>query len=241
MEHSISPIHKSGDRELVSNYRPISLLSSTSKVLECLIFSKCYTFLERFLTPAQFGSRKGHSTVQQLLLFYDHVMESSTQCDIIFLDFAKAFDSVPHQELLLKLRNLGITGKIWLWLQEYLTGRVQCVCMGTARSNLLPVLSGVPQGSILGPLLFLAYINDLPEVVKHSLLLLFADDAKCLKRITDSEDSYLLQEDLNSLQQWSNSWKLIFKELSRWGQRKEITLYITSKISTSLLFIGLVP
>lgn len=213
--HSISPIYKAGDRHLIKNYRPISLLSTTSKVLERLVYNKCYDFLESSLSHAQFGFRKSHSTVQQLLLFYQHVFEpgnTSSQCDVIFLDFAKAFDSVPHQELLFKLRKLGVTGDIWLWLEEYLSERMQCVCIGYSRSQLLPVVSGVPQGSILGPLLFLSYINDLPEVIAHSFFLMFADDAKCMKIITGKEDAVLLQEDLDSLCEWSVEWKLKFKE-----------------------------
>ena len=128
--------------------------------------------------------------------------------DVIFLDFTKAFDTVPHHQLLLKLRNIGITGKLWLWLKEYLLGRVHCVSIDGVKSGLLPVVSGVPQGSILGPLLFLVYVNDLPDYVIHSKLLLFADDAKCLKRIACSEDIAHLQEDLDSL----NKWSLKFKE-----------------------------
>ena len=98
--HCITPIHKSGDRGAVSNYRPISLLSSTSKVLERLIYDKLISFLKEFISPVQFGFLKGHSTLQQLLLFYDRVMNStpSSQWDVIF---KKAFDSVPHNELLL--------------------------------------------------------------------------------------------------------------------------------------------
>ena len=212
--HCITPIHKSGDRSSVTNYRPISLLSTTSKVLELLIKKKCYTYLESSLSAAQFGFRYGHSTLQQLLLFYTHVFDLNTPCshyDVIFLDFARAFDSVPHQELLLKLRMLGVSGKLWLWLQEYLSGRMQCVSIEDTKSDLLPVISGVPQGSILGPLLFLAYTNDMPDVISHSDLLLFADDAKCLKMIECEDDSKLLQEDLDSLCMWSTQWKLKFK------------------------------
>ena len=132
--------------------------------------------------------------------------------NVIFLDFAKAFDTVPHHQLLLKLRNIGITGKLWLWLKEYLLGRVHCVSIDGVKSGLLPVTSGVPQGSILGPLFFLVYVNDLPDYVIHSKLLLFADDAKCLKRIACSEDIARLQEDLDSLNNWSLQWKLKFKE-----------------------------
>ena len=153
--HCITPIHKSGDRSLVANYRPISLLSSTSKVWR-VWRNKCYTHLASSLSVV---SGKGQSTLQQLLLFYTKVLDTlgeGKQCDVIFLDFSKAFDTVPHQELLLKLRSLGVSEKLWIWLQNYLTGRMQCVQVGEERSQLLPVLSGVPQGSNLGPLLFLA-------------------------------------------------------------------------------------
>ncbi len=159
----------------------------------------------------QFGFRSGHSTLQQLLLFYNNIISSSmrsSQWDVIFLDFAKAFDTVPHNELLFKLHKLGITGDLWLWLKNYLSNRSQCVCIGDSRSELLPVISGVPQGSILGPLLFLVFVNDLPTVVSHSMLLMFADDTKCAKQIKTPSDSLQLQEDLDSLCDWSKEWKL---------------------------------
>ena len=213
--HGITPIHKSGDRGCISNYRPISLLSSSSKVLERLIYTKLMDFLYPSITPVQFGFLSDHSSLQQLLLFYNQILGCSispSQWDVLFLDFAKAFDSVAHNELPYKLALLGVSGDLWLWIRSYLTERFQCVCIEECRSELLPVVSGVPQGSILGPLLFLVYINDLPAVINHSSLFLFADDAKCGKLIRCSQDSVQLQYDLDSMGSWSFDWKLHFKE-----------------------------
>ena len=133
-------------------------------------------------------------------------------CDVIYLDFKKAFDTVPHLELLSKIWNIDITGKIWLWIREYLTNRVQHVSINGCNSAILPVLSGVPQGSILRPLLFLIFINDLPQYVRHSLTLLFADDTKCLSPISSILDCQLLQSDLDQLSTWSSEWRLLFNE-----------------------------
>ncbi len=151
--HCITPIHKSGDRASVANYRPISLLCSTSKVMERIIYNKMIESLEPAMASSQFGFLKGRSTLQQLLTFYGTVyddIESKCHTDVVYLDFAKAFDSVPHNELLVKLRSIGVGGDLWLWLQAYLSRRQQCVCLDKSRSELLPVISGVPQGAILG-------------------------------------------------------------------------------------------
>ncbi|SMN12435.1 hypothetical protein SPBRAN_885 [uncultured Candidatus Thioglobus sp.] len=107
---------------------------------------------------------------------------------------------------------MGVSGDIWLWLNEYLTGRMQCVCVDGVRSAILPVVSGVPQGSILGPLLFLAYINDLLDAVMHALLYIFADETKCLMEVSSIHDSALLQADIVALGDWSVKWELKFKE-----------------------------
>lgn len=128
--HAITPIHKGGDKHSVANYRPISLLCCTSKVLEKLVFDQLSEFLKDSISPVQFGFRRGHSTLQQLLLFYYKLMcrdhsPKPVQWDVVFLDFSKAFDSVPHGELLLKLHRLGVSGDAWLWLRCYLEGRSQ--------------------------------------------------------------------------------------------------------------------
>jgi len=150
--HKITPVHKSGDKACVENYRPISLLCVTSKVLEHLIFEQCYDYFADIFSDKQFGFLKRRSSLQQLLLFYNEIFDSvSSDCqsDVIFLDYAKAFDSVPHKELLLKLRRLGVGGDMWLWLNEYLTNRMQCVSIEGTCSEVLPVMSGVPQGSMI--------------------------------------------------------------------------------------------
>ena len=213
--HRITPIFKAGDRMSVKNYRPISLLCNVSKVLERLIFDKVSPFVTRQITMSQFGFLRNHSSVQQILKFLINIVnqiDNKCQCDVIYLDFRKAFNSVPHKELLHKLRSIGIKGSVWKWFECYLSSRVQCVAVNDSMSDVLPVLSGVPQGSILGPLLFIIYVNDLPSVVSYSKTFIFADDTKCSKSIMSNSDHKLLQEDLNSLSQWSREWKLLFNE-----------------------------
>lgn len=211
--HLITPIHKSGDTSSVSNYRPISLLCIVSKVLERIIHDKIIDFVSISISDNQFGFLRSRSSVQQLLLFLNSLQTSlsqNSQIDAIYLDFSKAFDKVPHNHLLLKLRSIGITGNLWNFFKSYLFDRTHCVSINSQTSSYLPVLSGVPQGSILGPLLFLIYINDLPASVSSSTVLLFADDNKCFKTINCPSDSDLLQSDLDSLSNWSQLWNLPF-------------------------------
>ena len=196
----------------MQNYRPISLLCVTSKVLEKIVFNHILQFVQDKISQYQFGFMLHRSTLQQLLILLHSIFESSqkSQSDLIYLDFKKTFDSVAHNELLFKLWHMGITGNTWKWLLAYLWNRSQCVSINSSVSSALPVVSGVPQGSILGPLLFLIYINDLPDVLSSSQVLLFADDAKCFKTISSVCDSMCLQDDLNKLSQWSNTWSLPF-------------------------------
>ena len=162
--HTIKPIFKSGDRSAVNNYRPISLLCIVSKVLERLVYDKTLPFLLKQLTVFQFGFLPNRSAIQQLLTVANTVQEALTanrSVDVIYLDFKKTFDSVLHNKLLSKLWSLGIRGNLWNWFKAYLGSRQQCERINDSLSRMVPVLSGVPQGSILGPLLFAVFNNDL--------------------------------------------------------------------------------
>ena len=209
--HKIIPILKGGDPSTVSNYRPISLLCILSKVLEAVIFNNLIDFIWPQINTNQFGFLRNRSCLTQLLTSYSEVytsLDAGISSDIAYFDFRKAFDTVPHAELLLKLWMSGITGPLWFWFKEYLSNRSHYVSLCGDSSHLLPVQSGVPQGSILGPILFLIYINDLPNTIAHSSSYLFADDTKFIKSITRFNDSSLLQSDIDSLSAWCQKWNL---------------------------------
>lgn len=209
--HQITPVFKKGDRTSPTNYRPISLLCTISKILESIVYNKVASFLRPLISKQQFGFLKNRSCLAQLLLSFAQVNEAADKrcsCCAVYLDFSKAFDSVPHGELLFKLWKIGITGPLWCWFREYLSNRRHYVSLNGEGSPMLPVLSGVPQGSILGPLLFVVYVNDIPEKIIFSSIFMFADDTKLLKCISSFNDHMLLQEDLTSLETWCIEWHL---------------------------------
>ena len=209
---NITPIPKSGSSSNVTNYRPISLLSLVSKVLERCIYNRLIEHIGEKLHHLQFGFLKGKSTTSQLLQVLHDIgnkLDNKCQVDTLYLDFAKAFDKVNHELLLLKLKRFGISGNLLSWLRDYLSGRYQRVTVLGETSNPLPVLSGVPQGSILGPLLFLVYVNDLPDCISSSSsLAMFADDSKCYHPIQCSEDAEVLQCDINAIDSWCKEWQM---------------------------------
>ena len=215
-EAYIKPIHKKGSKHKASNYRPVSLTSVCCKIMERIIRKDLMKHLEgnNLISDNQHGFRSGRSCCTQLLELmeiWSNMLDKKEAWDCIYLDFAKAFDKVPHFRLGLKLEANGITGKLLEWLKDFLNNRQQKVVIKDTKSNPREVTSGIPQGSVLGPVLFIVYINDLPQVV-NSYVKIFADDTKLFRAVTDTSNRDNLQEDLDALHNWSVKWQLKFNE-----------------------------
>jgi hypothetical protein len=213
----VHPIFKKGDRSEPLNYRPVSLTSVLCKQLEHIIVSQSNAFLREnnLLYTRQHGFRAGRSCETALAsLTHDWagVLDSGfISIDSFLLDFAKAFDSVPHRRLMLKVKNIGLNHQVCRWLDSFLCGRKQQVVLSGARSSWLPVSSGVPQGSVAGPMLFSIFINDISlNITPGSTINTFADDCILYRPIMGPGDCRTLQKDLDSLSQWSRKWLLKF-------------------------------
>ena len=202
---NVSPIFKSVDRQLVENYRPISLLSNVSKVFERVIYKKMYEFLNAngLLTSKNAGYKKNYSTVSQLLSITQKIYEgldNNKHIRMVFLDASKAFDRVWHSGLFYKLAQLGIENQLLQLLRSYLKDRTQRVVINGFSSSWKPVSAGVPQGSILGPLLFLVYTNDIVNYIQSDINL-YADDTSLLHISSDPIETAMdLNSDLDILQ-----------------------------------------
>ena len=213
-EANVVPIHKKGQRSIAVNYRPVSLTSICCKILEHIIYSSLFAHLDehKVLMDCQRGFRKGHSCKSQLLIIVNNILsnlDANKQTDVLLLDFAKAFDKVPHERLCKKLFHYGVRGSLLGWIKNFLKNRSQTVLLEGHKSLPKPVLSGVPQGTVLGPLLFLCYINDLPDLL-ISKIQLYADDVLLYSTVTSLEDCKQLQLDLHSLESWANIWQMQF-------------------------------
>ncbi|CAG9120858.1 unnamed protein product, partial [Plutella xylostella] len=198
----ISPIHKKGLKDIVSNYRPISKLCLIAKIFERIVYDQIYSSLKLTFNPNQHGFLKKKSTVSNLLVFNEFIseqMDNNNQVDAVYTDYSKAFDRIDHVMLLKKLLSVGIRGDLFRWLKSYISNRTQSVVLNGYMSAWKNIPSGVPQGSLLGPLLFIIFINDIDICFNHSEFLLFADDMKVFRVVNSPKDSDLLQDDLNRL------------------------------------------
>ena len=208
-EARITALHKKGPVTDAENYRPISLTSILCKIYERFIRSHMLDHVGASLTNQQHGFVSGRSCLSNLLECMDivnKIIADGDFVDILYLDFQKAFDTVPHRRLLAKLESYGIKGKTLNVLTDFLSGRTFNVKVGDSLSDTHHVTSGIPQGTVLGPLLFILYINDLPEGISNYISL-FADDVKI---ITKSSTAAINQEDLDKLCEWQNKWLLRF-------------------------------
>ena len=213
----ITPVFKKGSKAIPANYRPISLTSHIIKIFERVIRAKLvqHLNLNKLLCKNQHGFRPGRSCLTQLLKHIDTILNNflnGQDTDSIYLDFSKAFDKVDHSILLKKLYAYGIRGNVLAWIKSFLSNRVQTVVINGTHSYPTNVKSGVPQGTVLGPILFLVYINDLHQCINHSIISHFADDTRILKAIGLSSDVPLLQQDLNETISWSNKNKMVLHE-----------------------------
>jgi hypothetical protein len=227
---NVCAVFKKGDPSFPNNYRPISLLNIIEKVFERIIFKSIFNFYREtgFFTPFQSGFLPGDSTVNQLTFLYNSfckALDNGLEVRVVFFDISKAFDKVWHRGLIFKLEKSGIRGNILKWFTNYLSDRSQKVVIPGTNSDDSLIFAGVPQGSILGPLLFLVYINDIVTEI-GSVINLFADDTSLYMIVNNPNDTALqLQEDIDRISQWANTW------LVKFNPAKSESLTISRKIN----------
>jgi hypothetical protein len=240
----VTPIFKANENNIFENYRPISVLSCFSKLLEKLMYSRLINFIDKnqILSKHQYGFRKSRSTEFAIIELVDKITKGIDQGQYtlgIFLDLSKAFDTINHRILIEKLELYGIRGICLKWFKNYLENRKQTVKYNTIKSDEMIITSGVPQGSILGPILFLLYINDIQNFSRIVSIILFADDTNifyshtCLKKLNE-----IMQTEINKISDWLNTnilslnttnTKFMLFRSSKRKQRHNITISIFYK------------
>ena len=231
----ISPIYKKGQRCIPENYRPVSLLSIICKVLERIITNQIVQhIMENELScHQQHGFTKGKSTTTNLLEalnFWSEAMMHGIPVDVLFLDYSKAFDAVPHQRLIQQVKSFGIHGEALEWIAAFLNNRRQRVRVNGQLSQFQPVLSGVPQGSILGPILFTLFVNNIPDELRN-IISMYADDTKIYAAVTSELETQSLSDDLKAAEEWAKKMQMKFNlgkchvmHLGRNNPHKEYTM-----------------
>ena len=221
---AVVPVYTSGDKSIPDNYRPISLISCISKVFERIIKKQVVAFLDRrgLLNNSQHGFRNGRSCLSALLNVFDNLMnmiDSKSTVDMIYLDFSNAFAMVDHGIVLHTLRDVGFSGNLCVSFYQFLTGRPQYVRLPGGVSKDSPVLSGLPQGIVLGSLLFIIMISDISKDVLSSDVISFVDDTSVYSNISQSENCDRLQADLNYIYSWDADNNMLFNT-------KKMTTYL---------------
>ena len=236
----ITPIHKGGSRHIAKNYRPVALTSHLVKIFEKVIRNSLVNFIEthNLMNPNQHGFRAGHSCLSQLLQHQDRItqlLEEGCNVDVVYLDFSKAFDKLDINITLQKLYNMGITGSLFRWIKAFLSDRRQCVLVDGVKSEMVSVRSGVPQGSVIGPLLFLILLNDIDVETSFAHVSSFADDTRVFSGIRSIHDVTYLQRDLDTIFEWAEANNATFNsekfECLRYGPDetlKQNTSYLSS-------------
>ena len=204
---TVIPIHKGGDRSLVTNYRPVGLTSVVCKQMEHIIASYLRQVWDKndWLYEGQHVFRSGYSCESQVITVCQDIADSldnGDKIDSIIVDFSKAFDLVPHGQLLTKTANMGVDSRVVVWIREFVLGRKQRVTVGGQLSAEVRVTSGVPQGRVLGPLLFPEYVNDIRRNME-STIRLFADDCVIYRKIINNAEMEKSQKDLDRLGEWA--------------------------------------
>ena len=237
----VIPIHKGGNRGSPANYRPVSLTSHLIKMFEKIIRKRIVEYMDerKLFNHTQHGFRAGRSCLSQLLSHFDKVLtylEQGFNVDTIYLDFSKAFDKVDHLILMQKLKKIGIGGKIASWIHSYLFHRKQVVIVNGIKSDSTEVVSGVPQGSVLGPLLFIIMLMDIDKSINSSFLSSFADDTRISREIESLADTFKLQNDLNSVYKWAqqnnaefNDTKFEHLPYGKNNDLKKVAVYLTGE------------